>query len=546
MGAPRDETEGNAEHWLLDFQLPGRVFRVTTSPTELLILDKPGKSYLYRPGLARPTVAKSAGEVGAAAISITSSELDGWPLLAKRGHPFNMSRAVLRHHFEGQLLGQSEIYLRGRVVGPSWATKDDALSFRLERQLRRSGDLPSPAMRIDDQTFDPLLIDPRIYGAVGPVVVGTPGKIEGSIACPITPAYLVRYDGVGASTNRFLIAYHRVAATSVTLHDLGPSPTGPAALTVHHDIDLLGRTYAYVDTSSSWMTTNLGSKHLVAWDVGGGGALNRTQTGALVGAGEILLWLLRTWAPGIKIDEGRMAAWQAALDVYLLGAGITTAIPVWSFIQSNILPLLPVDMIEGDDGLYFRPRTLIANPDQIRAHWDSTPLTGNVTRPPDSRLESSGIEIANEITVDFGLGGSDRRYLRSTTVTAKGAEGDGRRIGNWRCEQSQNLYADPDGPADSGIRPLQITTGVVYDQGTGERIALDKATEQALPGQRLVLLVGVEWDDVNLGDTIVHTNAELHHDREPAVLRRKTPILDGFLMELRFTTEAWGARRTTE
>jgi len=545
MAAPRDETEGKIEHWLLDFHLPGRIFRFTTSPTQLLLLDSDGKSHLYNPGLARPTVAKAAGEVGAAQISLTSGESDSWPLLAKRGHPFTMARATLRHYFDGQTIEQAEIYLQGRVVSPSWGTKDDPLSFTLERQLRRGGSLPLPSMRIDDQTFDPLYIDPQIYGAVGPIVVGTPGDIEGTIACPITPAYLVRYDGPNALTNRFLIAYHQVAAATVTLHDLSSSPTGPAVLSVQHGIDLLGRTYAYVDTSSGWATTNVGSKHLVAWDQGGGGALNKTQTGAMVGAGEIILWLLLTFAPGVRIDVGKMAAYQPELDDYLLGFGITTVVAVWSFIQSNILPLLPVDMIEGEGGIYFRPRTLIADASQIRAYWDSTPRTGNVTRPPDSLLEPTGIEIANEITVDFGLGGNDRRYLRSVTVTAKGSDTDDRVRGSWRCEQSQNMYADPDGPADSGIRPLRITTGVVYDQGTGERIAMDKATEQALPGQRLVLEVPTAWDYVLIGDTIAHANAELHHDQELAVVRRKTPIRDGFLVEVRFTSEGWGAKRTS-
>jgi hypothetical protein len=257
----------------------------------LLIVYKLGRSHLYRPGLERPTVARAAGRVAAASISITSDHADSWPLLAKRGHPFNMSRAVLRHYYEGQLLEQAEIWLRGRVVSPSWGTKDDPLSFRLERQLRLSGNLPSPTMRIDERTFDIAKIDPRVVGAVGPIVVGTPGKISGSLACPITPAYLVQFDGSAAFTNRFLIAYHDVAATTVTLHDLGATPPTSAPLTVKQDKDLLGQTYSYVDTSIGWTITNEGNKHLVAWDQGGGGAFNSTRTGALIGAGEILLWL---------------------------------------------------------------------------------------------------------------------------------------------------------------------------------------------------------------------------------------------------------------
>jgi hypothetical protein len=539
MATPRAETLGRRESLLLELELPGRVFRYTSGPSPLTVANAAGSEFLYLPGLTRVEVERTPGAVASGpSVSVAPQGVDTWPVLWSRGYRFELARATMRHHYEGQVLERAEVYYRGRVVDPGWGNDLDPLTFKIEPQLTRSGSFPPPTHRIDAQTFDPAKIDEEVFGAVYPVVFGFPGKVSGTLKAPTTPAYLVRFDSAIAATNRWLIADGRVHAVgrTVNLHNITTGDTD--TLTVQEDQDLLGQWYSYVDSSGWSANTIEGDEYRVAWDGTGGGIWNATRTGPLRGAGEIMLYLLQTYAPHIRIDVGRMEAQRSVFDAYLLDPHTTDVIEVWPFITGNFLTILPADITEGSDGLYFQARRMDAPRTAVVGdRFDSTPITGNIERT--SGMSGSGGDVANRITLRYGRGGEDQRFLRSITIDA---EAKGTDLGSYLCAESQRRFEDPDRPG-SGVRPLVIESKIVYDDATGSKIVRDKALEMALPPVMLKLRGGTEWDNVDPNDAKLWRAEDLHVEDVVVIVRRKGVIEDGIEFTVALVEAPYGINR---
>jgi len=523
--------------------LPGRVFRYTTAPESVTVTNKAGDSFLYLPGMDPVTLERTPDGVSSVGVSVFSSELDSWPKLAARKHRFELMRCTIRHWFAGMVLEEAEVYIRGRATGVAIGTKWDPITFTVERQLRRSGVLPIPAMRIDDQTFTVATIDEKIYGASMPIVVGRPGDVSGSVHAAVSPAYLVLFTSTGSTSNRWLIAGHEVQATTVALYDIDAEIT--ATRTVATDTDDLGRVYSYVTSVAGFgaPTTNEGNEFRIAWDQGGGGVYNDTRTADRRGAGEVLRWLLQTWAPGIDLDVGRMKAYEPILNAYKLDFAITTPVEVWTFIQSNILPILPVDVVEGSGGLYFQPRRLWASAAMATAHLNATEGDSAQNCSQVGVITTDG-DIFNRITVKFGRGGQDQRQTRAFTVDAKPDSSNTRVLGSYRCAQSQLLFGDPFVPG-SGVRPLEVTTAVVYDEATAAKIAKDMATELAMPRRYLTVMAAEEWNALDVNDVLTITNDDMHLSAEVAVVRAKRATSWGVEIDLQLVESPYDANRLT-
>jgi hypothetical protein len=541
VATPRAETLGRRESLLLDVELPGRVFRYTSGPQPITVTNAAGSSFLYLPGFSRVEVAREAGSTSSGpAIQIGPQDGDSWPLLWARGHRFELMRATVRHHYEGQVLEAAEVYERGRAIDPSWGNDLDPLTFKIERQLTASGSFPPPTHRIDDSTHTGP-IDPEVYGAVYPEIFGFPGRVGGSVPAPTTPAYLVRFDGAAAGTNRWLIANGRVHAVglSVVLYNI---TTGDFdTLTVQEDQDLLGQWYSYVDSSAWSANTIEGDEYRVAWSLDGGGIWNATRTAPLRGGLEISLYLLQTYAPHIRVDVGRMEAQGAILDAYKFDFGTTDVIDVWPFIAGNFLPILPAEIVESSEGIYLQARRLDAGRvDVVGERFDSTPIDGNIERV--SRMSGSGSDVANRITLRYGRGGEDQRFLRSVTIDG---QANGATIPSYRCAESQRRFEDPDRPG-SGVRPLVLESKVVYDDSTASQIVRDKALELALPPVLVKLQGGTMWDSVDVNDPKLWKASDLHIDDVVVIVRRKGIIEDGITFTVLVVEAPYGVDRVTE
>ena len=189
----------------------------------------------------------------------------------------------------------------------------------------------------------------KAKGAIYPMVWGSPG----SSTVPGSPGLLV--DSVSVP-RRLLIAGHRVEAATVTIwgpeygttssSKQGNGLVSQSARPVLHDLDDKGNEYAYV-TFDTVLVVDTGqiapypdARFWVSWT--GGQALPG-------GAGDVLSSLYA--ASTLRVSSGAWSAMRSVLNRWTLAGYISELAAPAEIARRAILPILPVQVVMGDDGL---------------------------------------------------------------------------------------------------------------------------------------------------------------------------------------------------
>lgn len=194
------------------------------------------------------------------------------------------------------------------------------------------------------QTLLTAFSDPatRAVGKVGPLVYGTPGN--SGAATPATPAYIV---DLASNPRRILIARHPVEAATVTLYGQdGNSKTEfiTETKTVYYDVDDLGQGYSYVEVPASG-----GGSTIVGFEEGE--YFTEWTDGAALpgGAGDLCVFLLQQST--LQIDLPAWHALRSWLNRYQLSGYIDSFTSPTAYLQSVVLPMLPIGVVAGPFGL---------------------------------------------------------------------------------------------------------------------------------------------------------------------------------------------------
>ncbi len=512
MSTPLGQILGRAGAWLLDLTIGGRVVRVTTAPGGAAVTSSALGSLRYVGGLSDLSLPRSGGRLRSVSVELTVTPPDFAELQA-RGQRLDFGSAVVRRWYEGQTYEQARVYAIGRIVGVQYGSTDEPFSFTIIPDANEAGTIPAPDMVVDSVTFSTRGThepDPNIVGTFYPIVVGTPGVFEGldnsALQTPATPGLLCEWaaGAVDSWTSRIMVAGHLVSAGTVTLHDLSAETSATA--TVSSGFDNLGRAFSYVqmDAVTGFVVGAVaGHDYGVSW-TSGGGALDDDGT-VLRGAGRVIAWLLRRWTrPGFRFDAARQSAQVGALDAYLLDFAITSPTDPLAWIRQHLVSILPIEEVEGPDGIYFRALRTAVRPGDAVGHIDCSPA-GPVTRA--SRLASDASTIANRITLSYAMGGPQRRHLKRIVADASQASPsdpdttDARGVPLWLCEWSQGLF---------GVRDLDVQTGVIGDDATANAVLSWLVRKYAVPRRRLQVVGDVTLDRYEPGDVVTVTASDLY------------------------------------
>lgn len=434
-----------------------------------------------------------------------------------------------------------------------------------------TGTYPSDASLAFDTYVGSLT--PEDIGLPYPVVFGYPGRTtglsypawEGSIAVHVTRD-MGFADADGYEGPYVIIAGHRVNADTVYAFTESISndtwangtwtPSDPDAngFAIEHWTDALGNEVAVLvghatgDTTSGLTTVNgvlvstlgadtiassLGDSSYRDSSDGNGGTLyipiyvgwyDRTRSdegGGMVGddgqvvrgAGDVLTYLLRQ--TGLPVDAGRCAAAASLLNGYKIDCAIDARVKVWEWLQSNLLPILPVSITTTAAGLA-----------PVVWRWDATAADARFSLDADadptivraSRVKIDSSKIANRFKLHFCVNrrtGEPMQY-RGLDATYDASKPSVR--ASYICAVSQARYRTS---RDSGIRDDEITTGIVWDVATADAILATRARAHAL-AQRTVdyVVSGEEFDDLQLGDVVTLTHAEIGMNANVAIVTR--------------------------
>lgn len=234
----------------------------------------------------------------------------------------------------------------------------------------------------------------------------------------------------------------------------------------------------------------------------GGGKVGEDGT-LMRGAGKVLADLLRQTS--VPVDRGRWAAVEGFLDRYRLDFVIDAQVVPWDFARQNILPLLPVSIVTGPEGLYGVVWRYDATTADAVAHLD----TGT-----DPEIERTGpvttdrSEVVNRITVKYGRALRTGRWLAQVTLDATDDNGA---IPDLYCATSQLRYRRVDGS------PLVVEKTIeavcIYDDATALAVAQWYARAFALARCRVTYSVSESrYGWLERGAVVTLTDADLYID----------------------------------
>jgi hypothetical protein len=517
-------------HWLLDLDVGGRVFRFSDEILEVETAD--GEVLLYAEGLDDVSVEYTldGGSPQTAAVEIGGEAGIDWSLLVAQGVDLAAAEATLRRWFEGQLIEDARVILSGVISEPEHGAIEDGLELSIERYPWQDSTLIIPASaKVGPETWpsgtaafpDGMHTDEDIIGAAYPLVIGCPGLGEE----PATPALLVEYGG-GAHTyfdSILLIAGHRVAAATVTVHDLSDGTSEDR--TVYHMTDLLGRTVAYVADFGNIVEDAVraipGHEYWVSWPTTGGGLESLDRTGTMRRAGEVLRYLLTS--TDLPVAVGRIEADRTILDRFLIDGCANESIAVTDWIDSELLPVLPIVYSESPEGVAYRALRLEATAADAVAHLaaDADEVIGGLAVERVGSIKwTSKDEVRNHFTLDYAK--NDTQYTKRIVLTGEPGD-DSRESGSYLCRVSQARY---------GVRAEVTQTSLIWDDATAARILRHKALRYALPRRMVRYAGGSELEALSVGDVVLVSDPEVSLDEAVALIEGMEIEDDSVLLEV--------------
>lgn len=233
----------------------------------------------------------------------------------------------------------------------------------------------------------------------------------------------------------------------------------------------------------------------------GGGMVG--ADGMLVrGAGDVLEYLLAQ--TGLPVDYGRCAASRDRLNEFKIDVAIDERTKIWEWIQANLLPILPVSLATGPQGLYY-----------VAWRWDATAADARWTLDADTdptvqragRVKADTSKIANRIRVDFCKDRRTGNFLQYRAVDATYDTATPSVRASYHCAVSQARYRTA---RDSGVREKTIAADAVWDAATADAIAAVHARAYALAQVTVDYVLPIDgYAGIERGDVVLLSDTEV-------------------------------------
>lgn len=487
--------------WLLELTWAGRVFRwATTTPDTgpRVLTDLDGNVYPYEGGLQMPTVDRQ--------VSIQATAVDGLALgfdvlfpadvdvaqLVSEGHDLSTATAEVALHLAGGFYEDRDVVLSGGLRKPSYDVAGEPVQFTVEAEPYDDGALiPTVSQRVTLSTWPtrPQSSDGLYY----PIVFGTPGAFRSSAGSSLTtsgsPAIVVEASGGNAQT--LLLAGHLCAANGVRIYD--SSGTGEDFSTASTQ-DTLGQWTTTVDVSSAASIDLTDTDFWAGWD-GLAALVDADGTTVVQSAGALMQWMLDRSTSGV--DRGRWAAVASKLTRYTLAGYIDAPVSPTEWIEDNVLPLVPVTLVDGPSGRYPVLWRYTATASDAVDHIEFGPgvtRVGRITYPLLNR------DRVNEVRFDFAKRAKNGQAYRSVAVVAESA-GSSEEYPSRRALLSK---------ARSGMRAVQLDSDIVYDQATALLVCRDVLARDGLSQRLVSYQLPQQYGHLVVSDVVTLTDAGRH------------------------------------
>jgi hypothetical protein len=399
------------------------------------------------------------------------------------------------------------ILYRGQIQEPQFGDPDEIdgfVSFSIEAQPYDGNRLLMDSDKYIDTRFGDRDIDtadgkpyPIVFGIAGKDVKSSPSGSKNIFA---TPAFCTeKYPGSGGHAH-FMIAGHPVSATSASIQD---DKFDTDTLLIKTGNDGRGNLYSYIEADTfdnvAVPGTSVNGTSREWWVyLTGAGLVNPYRAEALTGAGDLSRWALSK--SGQLVDDDAWSNLSPLLNQYSLAGYINDpAITAFDWLNGNVLPLLPIAIRMGANGI---------KPILIEM-WALTHVTAvtSISVGQDEECEQvSAVEtirntsdLINELTINFAKRGFDQSYTSQIRVTD--IVNEDYDVKSDYSILSVNRY---------GKKPSTISTNYVYDRDTAIKIALDKVRAGCLPINQIQIATPVYLGWLQVGDVLDVTIERLY------------------------------------
>ncbi len=508
--------------WLLEIGMGGRTEHFATRRVD--VFNAAGDKRTYQSGLSDPRVSladESSAEMSVPLIVNEDPEGSSWALLAAQGFEADRQPGTLRRWTPGTELERARTVLTGTFRGVQFDRVGQPLELTLSRApLDVSRSVPNSEAVVDTNTW-PVRTTPvyetdlRIRGSHYCLPLGFPGAADTGAS----PGLLVefRLANPDRQLSRMVIADAEVRdmhATTVRLFDYDETDSEPVFIDrpVFYTNDQDGRRVAVIDMSGIPFGTfhfRPGRSYYVSWRnvAGFGGGIVKTDgSGPIRGWADVTKFLIEQFTD-LTIDQARWDAEATFLNRFMIDGVISGPTDIWDFIESELMSLVPVRLIEGESGLYFRVMRWTARPEMATARID--------TRKSGFELLTWGAKptenARNRLVLNYAPDRQTGTYKQRRIRNGGGVDDLGRmrRRYCYRCAASTRRF-ETKGRPGTGVFTLESETDFVEQSATAALILEHKAAELALPARPASFQVPPQWEDtLAIGDVIMVTSPEV-------------------------------------
>lgn len=541
--------------WLVEFKLPGQTIRVAETTLELATSQ--GQIIHFHAGIRRLEVKEEARFFGTTLPDAATSMEIMFPIdvadLIRGGRTLAGVRCEISQIVEGAAYEMRVPRFAGNTGTPTFGDAEivsmtvtanvweDTKMYPAETEVV-SGETWATATSLEEQEF----------GLCYPVVIGTPGFIrEDRSRCAGTQGVWVDHqkvdNGFGNWNNlRLVIANHHVTARRV----YAGSDANNGAMNrfeVQHGRDAKGHLVAYIDAKVSDgtyrfspdtvvgdgnPTSGLGDALLidnqpsnfeyVPWYVSWMDDSDRSAGGVHLGdrtlrtATDVIPYLLAK--TGMPVD---MHAWRGLgnrFDACLLDFVIDARTQLWRVVQERLLPLVPLALVLGPQGIYPVPW-------KGGDSWATTDHKLDVQTDPRimraTRITEDARIIYNRSVFNYCWSIRTNTYQRTVWKSAESYDANEPRRSPCRTFRiSQERYKNPDG--SKRVETDEISSRCVYDRNVARWVQGWRRKAFALARRELEYDFPSCYGHYSLGHSILLTDSDVKLHKRVAVITELT------------------------
>ena len=545
---------------LLDLHYAGQVYRVASEPID--VVDASGRSLSYAGGLEPVDVAETLGRLAIDTEAPTASVRCVLPIdvaaYRRAGHDLTRATATLwmvpvpageaRLSTPMVLASDRWPLLTGSIRRPTYAIPGrpaGAVEFSLTGAPWVSSAPIVPAdARITTATWPGASREaigkryPRIIGAPGGfAVAGVLTDAAGS------PAYCIQRSGAG-DAEILLVAGHPVSATLLGIID----PSGNVySWSPTNRTDAQGRRIAYVNVTGAGAPFDLtASEYWVAW---GDDAQSPTD------AVDVLVWALSL--TGQPVDLPAFEALRGLVPSVKIATYINDDSTPWEWAQANVLPLLPITVRRGPDGLYPVVYDSAVRASAARAHVEAAdtpdyagagdwiPVSGvTVQTEPEDLDAATVVRYAYDGQRNGPLGAVAVDSQRGSWYSRAAAIRRGRDISGYTVPSGTTVRVGDGSPDTSPTSAShELTLNAVWDAASAGAVGLWRARAYSLALATRTYEAPWYWGWLQVGDVVTLTDAAISMSRQVCTINARSWQQDRWVFEVLLDDDAIRDRR---